>query len=42
MPAIIGKYGVESLVPIELSAKETEDLHNSAAVLEKTIVDVFG
>ena len=39
MPAIVGKHGVEALVPIELSQKEQEDLQKSAATLKK-VVDV--
>ena len=41
MPAIVGKYGVESLVPIELSKKEQEDLLKSAATLKSVIDSVL-
>ena len=41
MPAIVGKHGVEALVPIELSSKEQEDLLKSANTLKKVINDVL-
>ena len=41
MPAIVGKHGVEALVPIELNKKEQEDLQSSAATLRKVIDDVL-
>ncbi len=41
MPAIVGKHGVESLVPIELNKKESADLQQSAAILQKIIHDVL-
>ncbi len=41
MPAIVGKHGVESLVPIELNQKEQEDLQKSAATLKSVIDDVL-
>ena len=37
MPAIVGKHGVEALVPIELNKKEQEDLCASAATLKKVV-----
>jgi L-lactate dehydrogenase len=40
MPAIVGRHGVEALVPIELSTKEQEDLCKSAEALRKVICDV--
>ena len=42
MPAIVGKHGVEALVPIELSKKEQEDLCACAATLKKVIDEVAG
>lgn len=41
MPAIVGKHGVEALVPIELSKKEEEDLKKSAETLKAIISDVL-
>jgi L-lactate dehydrogenase len=41
MPAIVGKHGVEGLVPIELSHKEAEDLQKSADTLKSVIADVL-
>lgn len=41
MPAIVGKHGVEALVPIELNKKEQEDLQSSADTLKKVIDDVL-
>ena len=41
MPAIVGKNGVETLVPIELNAEEREALKNSADTLKKVIKDVL-
>lgn len=41
MPAIVGKHGVEGLVPIELSHKEAEDLQKSADTLKSVIDDVL-
>ena len=41
MPAIVGKHGVESLVPIELNKKEQEDLQKSAYTLKKVICEVL-
>ncbi len=41
MPAIVGKHGVEALVPIELSKKEQEDLTKSAQTLKDVLNDVL-
>ena len=41
MPVIVGKHGVESSVPIELSSKEEEDLKKSADTLKAIINDVL-
>lgn len=41
MPAIIGKHGVESLVPIELNDKEKAALKESADTLKAVIKDVL-
>ncbi len=41
MPAIVGKNGVETLVPIELNAEEKEALRVSADTLHKVIKDVL-
>ena len=41
MPAIIGKDGVEDLVPIRLSAEEHKKLLQSAEVIKKVINDVL-
>ena len=41
MPAIIGKDGVEDLVPIRLSAEEHKKLLQSAEVIRKVINDVL-
>ena len=37
MPAIIGKDGVETLIPIQLSKEEISQLQNSAEILTQTI-----
>jgi L-lactate dehydrogenase len=37
MPVIVGKHGVEAAVPIELNAKEQEDLKKSAETLQSII-----
>ena len=42
MPAIVGKHGVEALVPIELNQKEQEDLCASAATLKKVVDEALG
>ena len=41
MPAIVGKNGVETLVPIDLNYKETEELKKSAETLKKTLKEAF-
>lgn len=41
MPAIVGKHGVESSVPIKLNEKEQENLKNSANTLKKVIDEVL-
>ena len=41
MPAIVGKNGVETLVPIELNAEEREALRKSADTLTKVIKGVL-
>ena len=41
MPAIVGKDGVEDLVPIRLSAEEHKKLLQSAEVIRKVINDVL-
>lgn len=37
MPAIVGKDGVETLVPIQLNKEETEKLQQSAKTLQNII-----
>jgi L-lactate dehydrogenase len=37
VPAIIGRYGVESLVPISMTTAEREELVASANVLKKNM-----
>ena len=41
MPAIVGHYGVEGLVPISLSDSEIAELKKSADTLQKVIDDVM-
>ena len=41
MPAIVGKHGVETTVPIKLSEKEQEDLKSSANMLKEIISTVY-
>lgn len=41
MPAIIGKDGIEDLIPVRLSAEEQRKLQESAGVLKGVIDDVF-
>ena len=41
MPAIVGKHGVEGLVPIELNNKEKASLKESADTLKSVIGDVL-
>ena len=40
MPAVVGKNGVESQVPIPLSQEEIEKLRLSAETLKKILSDV--
>ena len=42
MPAIVGRTGVEAMVPIELNEEEQAALKKSADTLKKVIVDVLG
>ena len=37
MPAIVGKNGIETQVPIELNEEEEEQLQKSAEILKKMI-----
>ena len=41
MPAIVGKNGIEGLIPIKLSAEEMAKLHESADTLKKVIEEAF-
>ena len=41
VPAIVGRQGVERVVPIDLSGEEKEDLQASADTLKKVIEDAF-
>ena len=41
MPRVVGKDGVETLVPIQLSEKETEELIKSAETLKSVINEAF-
>ena len=41
MPSIVGKNGVETGVPIELSREEQKALRESADTLRAVIADVF-
>ena len=41
VPAIVGRQGVERVVPIELSEEEKEALQASADTLKKVIEDAF-
>ncbi|MBF1116137.1 MAG: L-lactate dehydrogenase, partial [Solobacterium sp.] len=40
VPAIVGRNGIEELVPISLSEEERTKLSESAAVLKKTMEGV--
>ncbi len=42
MPAIVGRFGVEQVIPIELNDQEREDLHASALVLKQVIDESVG
>ncbi len=41
MPAIVGKDGVEDLIPIRLSAEENKKLRSSAEILKSVLNDVL-
>ena len=41
MPAIVGKDGVETLVPIDLNYKESEDIKKSAETLKKILGEIL-
>lgn len=41
MPAIVGRHGVESSVPIELSAEESAALQRSAETLKAILADIL-
>ena len=41
MPAIVGKNGIEGLIPIKLSAEEMAKLHESADTLKKILEEAF-
>ena len=40
MPAIVGKHGVETIVPIKLNQKEQEDLKASANMLKEILATI--
>ena len=42
MPAIVGKDGVECLVPLEMSEEELDELRKTAATVKAITDDVFG
>jgi L-lactate dehydrogenase len=42
MPAIVGKDGVECLVPLEMSEEELDELRKTAATVKAIVDDVFG
>ena len=42
MPAIIGRNGVECLVPLEMSEAELDELRKTAATVKAIVDDVFG
>ena len=42
MPAIVGKDGVECLVPLEMSEDELDELRKTAATVKALVDDVFG
>ena len=42
MPAIIGKNGVECLVPLEMNEEELDELRKTAATVKSIVEDVFG
>lgn len=42
MPAIVGRNGVECLVPLEMSEAELDELRKTAATVKAIVDDVFG
>ena len=42
MPAVVGKDGVECLVPLEMSEEELDELRKTAATVKAIVDDVFG
>ena len=42
MPAIVGKSGVECLVPLDMSEEELDELRKTAATVKAIVDDVFG
>ena len=42
MPAIVGRFGVEQVIPIELNDQEREALQASAQVLKQVIDESVG
>ena len=42
MPAIVGKDGVECLVPLDMSEEELDELRKTAATVKAIVDDVFG
>ena len=42
MPAIVGKNGVECLVPLDMSEDELDELRKTAATVKAIVDDVFG
>lgn len=42
MPAIVGRSGVECLVPLEMSEDELDELRKTAATVKAIVDDVFG
>ena len=42
MPAIVGRNGVECLVPLEMSENELDELRKTAATVKAIVDDVFG
>ena len=42
MPAIVGKDGVECLVPLEMSEEELDELRKTSATVKAIVDDVFG
>ena len=41
MPAIVGKDGIETLVPMELDEKEQTELQHSSVVLKDVIKQAY-